>query len=1200
MTERESSEASGGRSVEAPGAESGGVRDRPPRVYLVHRQADSALAESIAAFLREAGIDCWFDGWEILGGDQFVAKMDLGLKQADGGLILLTEQGVGTGTWSSEEFAALMRKVVEERERVPRPFLIPIEAGRAPDMPEFLRTRSPIPAANRDAIADAILRHCGLRGPKAPPLGRIAPQERAALIEIELQRSGDEVSTRLLIAAPQPQQARERGEDRASEADAAQSASTHGGRLSAAEIDALHDELLLRHAVTRDAPEASLALRVDRNERIQRVGERLAGLLGPEGVERLGQALALTSRAGDATVIVRSQDPALLCLPWEALIVGALGPIGILPRTTIVRAVDVDRARPPVEYPGPLRVLVAIAAPDDDLDHRRESQVIVDAVEGLNAYGARVAFADEGGTREALRAQLDAGSHHVLHLCAHGGRGVLQFEGADGSPDPITPSGLAELLLGCRNPPSLVVLSACQSGAIGDADGGGGDAAHRAFAPALIAAGVPAVVAMHGAVSDGYATELARCFYLELARGSDPVPASALARARVAVERERVGAQRRGIESRAAIPEFTTPAAYGAAQAPVTALFDITRPGEPASAAAPLVPIPGLAVRPLGYAVGRRDLARRLRRLVCHADSRGAVIWGQGGVGKSTLATSLAQSLRRDGWIVAAVVGGCAISTIGTAVARAWAEQGDGGRSREDDQRRRSRYESLRRAELRSDDDNLADLRVLLAEERLLLLLDNFESNQFGGRPPSPPPSATSTDPAATASACGVEASPPSESIPSELAKRLGELACAARRGAIVATSRYRVPEIDGWLEHVDAATPLTPIQVRQFVWRLEGLLALKPSDRQSLLERLGGHPRAIEFADTLLRPRHADRAGAVVKEIERRIETLARSTVDALMRDRPADGARTDRAVEWATRLAAEDVQLEALIEAMTPFDRRVLSALALYRRGVPGGASWDVLVAEGPPGELVQLDRSQQLCRIEESIGRLHEMTLVASSGERPRNLDMPNGALQCSRAEWLVHRWTAEWLARRNPPSAAAHGAAAEWWWTRTDRRGAIAWEDAWEALMHWIAAGMWERVDALGESMFWHRAQLGQSVAAIEVAEAVIAARPAADASAFFWRGLVLQEGLSHRRADELLPRAVGLAAEVAAAASAEPGSGALGRAHAAITSLVGDLYRALGQGEAARSAYESALSIRDRRAKSEPDRADYQRDLSVSY
>jgi hypothetical protein len=46
--------------------------------------------------------------------------------------------------------------------------------------------------------------------------------------------------------------------------------------------------------------------------------------------------------------------------------------------------------------------------------------------------------------------------------------------------------------------------------------------------------------------------------------------------------------------------------------------------------------------------------------------------------------------------------------------------------------------------------------------------------------------------------------------------------------------------------------------------------------------------------------------------------------------------------------------------------------------------------------------------------------------------------------------------------------------------------------------------------------------------------------------------------------------------------------------------MGDLYSALGQGEQARQAFSASLAIRQRLAEAEPDRADYQRDLSVSY
>src|SRR5450631_4455035 len=46
--------------------------------------------------------------------------------------------------------------------------------------------------------------------------------------------------------------------------------------------------------------------------------------------------------------------------------------------------------------------------------------------------------------------------------------------------------------------------------------------------------------------------------------------------------------------------------------------------------------------------------------------------------------------------------------------------------------------------------------------------------------------------------------------------------------------------------------------------------------------------------------------------------------------------------------------------------------------------------------------------------------------------------------------------------------------------------------------------------------------------------------------------------------------------------------------------IGDLQSALGQGETARQFYEKALGIAERLVEQEPGRADYLRDLSVAY
>src|SRR5712692_290730 len=66
------------------------------------------------------------------------------------------------------------------------------------------------------------------------------------------------------------------------------------------------------------------------------------------------------------------------------------------------------------------------------------------------------------------------------------------------------------------------------------------------------------------------------------------------------------------------------------------------------------------------------------------------------------------------------------------------------------------------------------------------------------------------------------------------------------------------------------------------------------------------------------------------------------------------------------------------------------------------------------------------------------------------------------------------------------------------------------------------------------------------------------------------------------------------------AEAEPDRADYQRDLSVSYSKLGDLMRGLGRGEEARSLYTRTLEMRERLAEAEPDRADYQRHLSVSY
>ncbi len=66
------------------------------------------------------------------------------------------------------------------------------------------------------------------------------------------------------------------------------------------------------------------------------------------------------------------------------------------------------------------------------------------------------------------------------------------------------------------------------------------------------------------------------------------------------------------------------------------------------------------------------------------------------------------------------------------------------------------------------------------------------------------------------------------------------------------------------------------------------------------------------------------------------------------------------------------------------------------------------------------------------------------------------------------------------------------------------------------------------------------------------------------------------------------------------AEAEPNRADFQRDLSVSYEKVGDLYRDLGQGDLARDSFLLSLEIRKRLAQAEPNRADFQRDLSVSY
>jgi len=252
------------------------------------------------------------------------------------------------------------------------------------------------------------------------------------------------------------------------------------------------------------------------------LGKRLWGWLFPPPAEVLYRA-ALAALPSDAGLRLRLwiDPPELAAIPWELAYDPARGAFPALSaRTPLVRYVALPFRPSPLAGPSPLRILFVASAPRDlpPLNSAAEKSRLLAAVEGLRSEGRVVVDALEGrATVEALQDALRSG-YRVLHFSGHGRAGAVALEDKDGWTHWVAADGLA-VLLGDSGV-GLALLNACDTGA---AQPGGPFAG---VAPALVRAGLPAVVAMQAPMPDESAVHFARNFYAAL---SDGLPADAAA-----------------------------------------------------------------------------------------------------------------------------------------------------------------------------------------------------------------------------------------------------------------------------------------------------------------------------------------------------------------------------------------------------------------------------------------------------------------------------------------------------------------------------------------------------------------------------------------------------------------------------------------------------------------------------------------------
>jgi len=168
---------------------------------------------------------------------------------------------------------------------------------------------------------------------------------------------------------------------------------------------------------------------------------------------------------------------------------------------------------------GPLHVLVALAEPKDaaPVGARKETAAIRAALAPLVRSGHVRLEVLASATPSGLHKKLSVGGVDVLHFVGHGAfdekekSGSLFLVDARGRALAVDTDRVLRLLSGRGL--KLVVLNACETGRGGRTD------FLRGVAPALLAGGVPAVLANQYKVLDSSATAFARHLYWALAKG---------------------------------------------------------------------------------------------------------------------------------------------------------------------------------------------------------------------------------------------------------------------------------------------------------------------------------------------------------------------------------------------------------------------------------------------------------------------------------------------------------------------------------------------------------------------------------------------------------------------------------------------------------------------------------------------------------
>ncbi|MEU6277028.1 tetratricopeptide repeat protein [Streptomyces populi] len=1021
--------------------EFGAARSAPAAhydVFVSYTYADRVWAVALAENLHRLGLDVWLDQVEAVGGQRLLSRLMDGSARADAVVLVVSAHSAGSG-WGADELAA----AVTTTDRV-----VPVLLGDV-DLPPFIASR---------LFLD---------------FRRVASVSEYTSLVQQLARTvtGRPANTAVALSAPPSVTGSVYAVLRINADSVVLSTPTAETSFTPLGVDHELEQLLWilsrervragHHVTTRDMHSRLFPTLGDGMQKILAavgvaLGERFAG--GEVAAALRDEIQTAQERNSKLRLGLQVDEAPWQNLPWETLVVpGTDQPLALSSALELYYITGQQDSSVPSTVPGPLRVLAVVANPSvgeaELLDSERELARILDAVDrSRTGHGAYVRVLN-WGTLAEIRAALEEERFHVLHLSCHADPGTLILEDEAGQPYRVSAQEFAEALPSGQGVP-LVVLAACSTARVpdhGNEPVAGDDPWTRpeqyatSVARDLISRGLSAVLAMTDVVSDAYVTELTSLLYEELARAELPDPLSALSRAR-----HRLEAARRGLPAgypRAAFPEWPIPALFLAGK-PLP-LFEYER--EASKEILPREPVleEGMVVRKVGEFVGRRAELRRLLAALRDPQRAGVLMHGIGGVGKSTLAAELLHHYGTTDRLVVPVSAATTrtVDAVLETLRQCLTTHCLTNDLPETDPLRRVAV-SLTDALTPWRDRWELVRRIVLPRLPALMIVDNAEDLL------SPAPSGEEW-----------------ELTDRDLAELLAAWVAASPDTRLLVTSRhpFHLPRRLHRRLTTHHLGPLSLAETRKLIWRLPGLDALTPADQQRAYTDVGGHPRALEYLDALLRGGQA-RFPDIADRMEAALEARGVPDPERWMADAAGD---LDTALAETVTLAVDDILLDTLLNQLNgaPGARQLLEGMAVYRTPVDAtGAAWQLSDLTAPPEPDAALRRRLQTvhaqidearaagagpsdgdgpqleavieyeavlkelrrppvvldARAEKALKRLLDLGLISPA---PAPQDEPGS----QPTGLTVHHWTAGALRRRARPDAleAAHRRAAAYW-------------------------------------------------------------------------------------------------------------------------------------------------------------------------